>query len=158
LRHNISDLAHGHPNPPSNQKGFARRASDDGQPDLDNGAGLSIADAAMIFEKMKRYPNYQIYVADIEGELVGAFALLIMDNIIHFGSPSAIVEAVAVAPEWQRKGIGKAMMLYAWRLCHKAGCYKLSLSSSLKRERAYSFYESLGFEKHGFSFRVLISG
>jgi hypothetical protein len=28
------------------------------------------------------------------------------------------------------------------------------LASSAKRERAHTFYESLGFERHGFSFRV----
>jgi GNAT superfamily N-acetyltransferase len=32
------------------------------------------------------------------------------------------------------------------------GCYKMSLSSNLRREKAHQFYESLGFKKHGFSF------
>ena len=33
------------------------------------------------------------------------------------------------------------------------------LSSNAKRERAHAFYESLGFERHGFSFRVnLVAG
>ena len=34
------------------------------------------------------------------------------------------------------------------------GCYKLVLSSNAKRERAHAFYESLGFERHGYSFRI----
>jgi GNAT superfamily N-acetyltransferase len=124
------------------------------QPDLDNGSVLSATAAEMIYDKMKSYPNYQIYVAEVEGQLVGTFALIILDNLIHLGSPSGVVEAVAVAPEWQGKGIGKAMMRYAWNLCQRAGCYKLTLSSNLKRHRAHAFYESLGFKKHGFSFRT----
>ena len=31
----------------------------------------------------------------------------------------------------------------------------MALSSNLKREAAHAFYESLGFEKHGYSFRVV---
>jgi hypothetical protein len=34
------------------------------------------------------------------------------------------------------------------------GCYKMTLSSNLKRESAHAFYDSLGFKKHGFSFLV----
>jgi len=36
--------------------------------------------------------------------------------------------------------------------CRSAGCYKLALSSNLKRAGAHRFYDSLGFERHGFSF------
>jgi GNAT superfamily N-acetyltransferase len=124
------------------------------QPDLDNGAILSITEAEIIFEDLAKYPNYQIYVAEVERQLVGTFALLIMDNLIHLGSLSGIVEAVAVDPGWQGRGIGKAMMRYARNRCQDARCYKLSLSSNLKRNHAHAFYESLGFEKHGFSFCV----
>ena len=38
--------------------------------------------------------------------------------------------------------------------CREKDCYKLVLSSNARRERAHAFYESLGFERHGFSFRV----
>jgi ribosomal protein S18 acetylase RimI-like enzyme len=78
-----------------------------------------------------------------------------MDNIGHLGTPSAVVEDVAVAPACQGRGIGRRMMAHALDLARAKGCYKLALSSNLKREAAHGFYESLGFEKHGFSFRVL---
>ena len=45
-------------------------------------------------------------------------------------------------------------MRYAMDQAREAGCYKLVLSSNMRRERAHAFYESLGFTKHGFSFRV----
>lgn len=44
------------------------------------------------------------------------------------------------------------MMKYAIEYCKKYGCYKVSLSSNLKREKAHHFYESLGFRIHGYSF------
>ena len=46
------------------------------------------------------------------------------------------------------------MMEFALDLCRAKGCYKLMLSSNAKRKRAHAFYESLGFERHGLSFRV----
>jgi len=124
------------------------------QPDLDDGKVLPLLDAQRIFERIARYPNYKIYVAVNEARVVGTFALLIMDNLGHQGTPSAIIEDVAVDPALQRQGIGKAMMQYAIRLASENGCYKASLSSNLKRERAHAFYDSLDFERHGYSFRV----
>ena len=61
---------------------------------------------------------------------------------------------MVVAPEWRGQGIGAAMMREAQRLAAQAGCYKLALSSNLKRDDAHRFYRSLGFRQHGVSFWV----
>lgn len=124
------------------------------QPDLDDGQMLSIADAERIFERMSQYPNYKLYVAVAGERVVGTFALLIMDNLAHLGTPSALIEDVAVDPTLQGRGIGRKMMQYALELAAEQGCYKVALSSNLKRERAHAFYESLGFERHGYSYRI----
>jgi len=124
------------------------------QPDLDDGNVIPLAEAQHIFERMARYPNYKIHVAVSGARVVGTFALLIMDNLGHHGTPSAIIEDVAVDPALHGQGIGKAMMQYAIRLAAENGCYKAALSSNLKRERAHAFYDSLGFERHGYSFRT----
>lgn len=122
--------------------------------EISDSPSLDLHDAEHIFERMKRYPSYAIYVAELEGKVVGAFALLVMDNLAHLGAPSGVVEDVVVHPEWRGRGVGKAMMQFAMGQCVKAGCYKLALSSNLKRESAHKFYESLGFERHGYSFLV----
>lgn len=121
---------------------------------LDNGKILSPEKAGALFNKMMSYPNYSIYLAENEHEAVGTFALLIMDNLAHYGTPSGVVEDVAVKNEYQGKGIGKAMMKFAIKCCEEAGCYKLSLSSNLKRHEAHAFYESLDFARHGYSFLI----
>lgn len=82
------------------------------------------------------------------------FALLIMDNLAHGGAPSGIVEDVVVRADHQGLGLGKMMMHFAMDVCRQAGCYKLMLSSNQKRVTAHVFYESLGFDRHGFSFVV----
>jgi GNAT superfamily N-acetyltransferase len=119
---------------------------------LDNNNVLSIEDAQKIFDQQSRYPDYHVFLAEIDGEVVGTFALLVMENIAHKGTPSAVVEDVGVIPGLQGKGIGKKMMEYALQYAKEKGCYKMSLSSNLRREQAHQFYESLGFKKHGFSF------
>ena len=53
--------------------------------------------------------------------------------------------------------VGKALMRHVLQLCGEKGCYKAVLSSNLKRQRAHAFYESLGFERHGYSYRVLLA-
>ncbi|MDI9861324.1 GNAT family N-acetyltransferase [Flectobacillus roseus] len=121
---------------------------------LDKGQVLSLSEAEVLFQKMSSYPNYKVYVAEQEHQVIGTFALLIMDNLAHRGTPSGIVEDVAVQENLQGKGIGRQMMKYAMQVCSEAGCYKLVLSSNQKRVEAHAFYESLGFDKHGFSFLV----
>jgi GNAT superfamily N-acetyltransferase len=124
------------------------------QPDLDDGNVLTVDQGVALFERFARYPDYTLYVAEQDREVVGSFALLVMDNLGHLGSPSGIVEDVVVAPDRQGNGIGQAMMRFALERAHEKRCYKLMLSSNAKRARAHAFYESLGYERHGYSFRI----
>jgi ribosomal protein S18 acetylase RimI-like enzyme len=123
---------------------------------LEDPKTLSLEAATALFRKMQSYPDYTLYVAETEAGLVGTFALLVMDNLGHFGTPSGVVEDVAVRPDQQGKGIGKKMMDFALDRCREKGCYKMALSSNLRRTDAHRFYESLGFRKHGFSFLMEI--
>ena len=122
------------------------------QPDIDNDQVLDLNNAKTIFDRMKLYPDYNIYVAEIDNKIVGTFALAIMDNLAHMGSKSGLIEDVVVLHSLQGKGIGKKMMQFAIETCKEKLCYKVCLSSNLKRENAHIFYERIGFKKHGYSF------
>jgi GNAT superfamily N-acetyltransferase len=125
------------------------------QPGMDQGEVISLARAQEIHACFSRYPSYRLFVAnDNEGQLVGSYTLLVMHNLGHKGTPCAIVEGVVVDALRRGQGIGRQMMNHAMALAHEAGCYKLALSSNLKRTRAHAFYDSLGFERHGVSFLV----
>lgn len=137
------------------------------QPGLDDGQVLSLDDAKRLLAQFARYPSYRLWVAcdttrhtapDVArgGEVVGTYALLIMHNLAHQGTPSAIVEDVVVSADRQGQGIGRQMMRHAQEQARAGACYKLVLSSNQKRERAHAFYESLGFQRHGFSFVIEI--
>lgn len=126
------------------------------QPGMDDGKVLSLSDAQEIFAQFSRYPNYRLFVACDGNEVLGSYALLVMHNLGHLGTPSAIVEDVVVSEHRRSRGIGAQMMAHARIMAKEAGCYKLVLSSNQKRERAHAFYESLGFQRHGFSFLLEI--
>ena len=52
---------------------------------------------------------------------------------------------VAVAPEHQRLGLGRAIVTEAERLLRKAGCPKINLQVRTANDRAIEFYRRLGY-------------
>lgn len=124
------------------------------QPDMDNGDVLDLEEAEAIFARMCRYPDYTLLVAVDGNAVAGSLALLVMDNLAHRGAKSAIVEDVVVDPTRQGQSIGTALMHDAMARAAAKGCYKLVLSSNIKRTRAHAFYDRLGFRRHGVSFWV----
>ena len=115
---------------------------------------LSHEQAAATLATMARYPSFRTFLAERDGRALGTYTLIIMENLGHRGRPSALVENVAVHPDARGLGLGRLMMEHARGLCRARGCYKMALSSNLVREEAHAFYEHLGFEKHGYSFRI----
>jgi GNAT superfamily N-acetyltransferase len=119
---------------------------------IEDGHSFSVDEARDHVARLRGVPWFRLLVATVEGEIAGTYSLLIMQKLGKRGTPAGIVEDVAVAPSRQGQGIGRAMMEHALGECRRAGCYKLALSSNLRREPAHRFYESLGFERHGYSF------
>ncbi len=101
-------------------------------------------------------PGVRVFIARRAGIAVGTCTLFVLPLLAHAGAPEAIAEDVAVHPDAQGQGIGRALMQHAMDLAQEAGCYKLALSSNQRREQAHAFYERLGFARHGVSFAVLL--
>ncbi|GAN51538.1 N-acetyltransferase family protein [Methylobacterium radiotolerans] len=123
--------------------------------ELNGGRVTTLERAGALLDRLTTaYPDYGLYVAERDGAVVGTFCLVILDNIAHWGTPSALVESVVVASRHRGGGLGRAMMRAAARLAEARGCYKLALSSNVDAKPAHAFYESLGFERYGYSFRL----
>jgi GNAT superfamily N-acetyltransferase len=121
---------------------------------LDGGQSFTLEEARQHFTLFRAYPNYRLFVADQDGTIAGTYSLLILDKLAKRGARTGIVEDVAVLPERQGRGLGRALMEHARAECRAAGCYKLALSSNLERVGAHGFYDALGFERHGYSFVI----
>jgi GNAT superfamily N-acetyltransferase len=123
---------------------------------LESGQPFTEEEARAHFAVFSLYPWCHLFVAEAHRKIVGTYELLIMDCLAKHGRRSGIIEDVAVSSHHQGLGVGRAMMEHAMQQCRNAGCYKMVLSSGIRRTRAHEFYVSAGFVRHGFSFRVLI--
>ena len=110
------------------------------------------------FRELESNPQHKLYVAELGSTIVGTFSLIYIPGLSHSARDSCVVEDVVVASELQGAGIGKQMMRFAMAACVARHCYKLVLSSHVRRERAHRFYEGLGFRKHGYSYLLDLSG
>ena len=125
--------------------------------EMDGKPPLSPEKIAQIWADLQQLPHCHIYLASQGETAVGTFTLLVIPTMMHPGfHRSALVDAVTVSPAHRSQGIGRAMMAYALELAREAGCYKLMLSSNLRRQRTHEFYRSLGFEQHGWSFSLTV--
>ena len=106
--------------------------------------------AIKIFEKIKSNPNHVIFVAVLEDRIVGSTTLFIEPKFIHNGGFVAHIEDVVVSNDFQRKGIGKKLILASLEYAKNNGCYKtiLDCADDLK-----SFYEKIGFKKYSNAMR-----
>ncbi|MCC5643591.1 GNAT family N-acetyltransferase [Nostoc sp. CHAB 5824] len=125
--------------------------------DMDGELPLASNDVERILTEITQVPNYYIYIAFLNQKLVGTFSLLYAPTIMHRGYHKfAILDAVTVISQMRGEGIGSQMVKAALQFSAEAGCYKVTLSSNLKRSRAHQFYQSLGFEQHGWSFKCVL--
>lgn len=109
-----------------------------------------------LLAEMASYPHFHCYLV-FDGETpVATFSLLVFRSPSHRASRQAVLDAVVVTRLRRGQGFGEAMLKEAMRLATEAGCYKLALSSNLKRMDAHRFYETLGFAQHGISFGIAL--
>lgn len=90
-------------------------------------------------------PNNALFVAEIDGRVVGAFHLTIIQYVANHGGRVAQLENVIVEPSVRGRGIGEAMMRWAIDEARRRGCFRVQLTSNKARLRAHRFYERLGF-------------
>jgi GNAT superfamily N-acetyltransferase len=97
------------------------------------------------FDAIADSPDHYLLVAEVEGRLVGTCALTFIPNVSHGGRPWCVLENMVVDESARRSGAGTALVAHAVELARARGCYKLSLTSNLKRAEAHVFYERRGF-------------
>jgi GNAT superfamily N-acetyltransferase len=107
-----------------------------------------------ILAEMAAYPDFRAYLALHDNVPVGSFSLMIFSSPSHQGARQAMLDGVVVTRTRRGAGIGEAMINHALRIATAAGCYKMTLSSNLKRVDAHRFYEQIGFRQHGISFSM----
>ena len=110
---------------------------------------LTLAQARAVFAELA--PNLRTYVAVWQGRVVGTTRLLVERKFIHGGGLVGHIEDVAVAPAYQHRGVGSALVGHAVAEARRSGCYKVILDCS---DELAPFYERLGFRPYNRGLRL----
>lgn len=85
-------------------------------------------------------PEHELFVMAPSGD-VAAFCIIWTDEFTQVGH----FEPVATHPDYQRKGLGKSLLLEALRRLKAEGMYEADLCTASTNLGAIGFYESIGF-------------
>ena len=90
-----------------------------------------------------------------DGKEAGHLYLYFLRNDQH-ESPFALIEDIAVYPEYQKQGIGSKLLSLAIECARSEGCYKIIATSrdDGTREHIHSWYTRAGFDDYGREFRI----
>ena len=93
----------------------------------------------------------QTYVAVMDGRIAGTASVFIEPKFINSGGVVGHIEDVAVHPNFQKHGIGRALVAHLLEICREFRCYKVILDCA---EGVIPFYERLGFHKWERAMRI----
>jgi GNAT superfamily N-acetyltransferase len=97
-----------------------------------------------------------VLVAELAGEVVGVCQLIVFRHLQAQGGRCAEIESVHVHPDHRGCGVGTALLRDAVARARALGCYRVQLTSNVRREDAHRFYERLGFSPTHVGFKMLL--
>ncbi|NTE46283.1 MULTISPECIES: GNAT family N-acetyltransferase [Agrobacterium] len=106
------------------------------------------------FRAIEASPSETLYVAELDGEVVGTFQTAILTKLVGQGARSMVIEAVQTRADMRGRGIGAVMINYCLDEARRQGLKAAQLTSNMARLDAHRFYERLGFEKRHLGFRM----
>lgn len=124
----------------------------------DSADPADLPDYERAFDAIAADPRATLYVARLDGRVVGTFQLVFFRALLRHGTLLAHAEAVQVDPDVRGRGVGAAMMDFAIAEARRRGAGSLQLASNKARADAHRFYERAGFEKRLDGFKIDLSG
>lgn len=113
-----------------------------------------LPDYSAAFRKIATSPNETLYVAELDGEVVGTFQTMVTTTMTARGASSLIVEAVQTRADMRGRGIGAVMINFAIDKARADGMRLVQLTSNAVRTDAHRFYERLGFTPSHIGFKL----
>lgn len=110
------------------------------------------SDVRKRFELMSLRENYNVLVAEIDGKVCG-FISTVTEISLEVNGEFLRVIGLAVKSEYQRSGIGAALLRAVEKTAAEHKYRIVTLSSNFKRTEAHKFYENQGYEKTSFTFK-----
>lgn len=114
----------------------------------------ALPDYRAAFRKIATSANETLYVAELDGEVVGTFQTMVTTTMTARGASSLIVEAVQTRADMRGRGIGAVMINFAIDKARADGMRLVQLTSNAVRTDAHRFYERLGFTPSHIGFKL----
>lgn len=114
----------------------------------------ALPDYRAAFARIAASPNETLYVAELDGEVVGTFQTMITTTMTARGSSALILEAVQTRAHMRGRGIGARMIDFAIQIARDSGMRLVQLTSNGARKDAHRFYERLGFTPSHIGFKM----
>ncbi|WP_231711043.1 GNAT family N-acetyltransferase [Xanthobacter dioxanivorans] len=112
------------------------------------------ADYRVAFDAIDADPRTCLFVAELDGRVVGTFQLVVVHSLPARGALRALLEAVQVDAGLRGRRIGEAMVRFAIGEARRAGAKSLALTSNKVRLDAHRFYRRLGFANSHEGFKI----
>jgi len=97
-----------------------------------------------------------LLVAEVAGEVVGMCQLVVFRHFQQLGGLCGEIESMHVHPEFRSKGVGAQLLAAAIEAARQAGCYRVQLTSNLRRPDAHRFYRRHGFNQSHVGFKQVL--
>lgn len=114
----------------------------------------ALPDYSAAFRRIATSANETLYVAELDGEVVGTFQTMVTTTMTARGASSLIVEAVQTRADMRGRGIGAVMINFAIDKARADGMRLVQLTSNAVRTDAHRFYERLGFTPSHIGFKL----
>jgi glucosamine-phosphate N-acetyltransferase len=111
--------------------------------------GLDVPRAKEVI-RIRLSQGVHTYIALLEGKIIGTASLFVEQKFLHRGGKVGHIEDVAVHPDYQRRGIGKALVGHVEGRARAMGCYKTILDCFDNLE---VFYGKSGYKKFSIQMR-----
>ncbi len=113
-------------------------------PEADNGQALQGHDANTIYQSILEDSNYFQIVASSEQGLIGTLTLVIIVQMSHEGSSSALITDVICKDN--DDDIARELLKYASKLAEEYGCFKTVVHCDYQQEMIAAACKELGFK------------
>jgi GNAT superfamily N-acetyltransferase len=106
------------------------------------------------FHALDQAQNEQLFVATLDGAVVGTFQVTFLRTLAGRGALNMRIEAVQTRSDVRGRGIGARMIAQALEEGRRHDCKAAYLTSNLARTDAHRFYERQGFVRSHAGFKM----
>ena len=96
-----------------------------------------------------------LLLAECDGRVQGMVAMETLYSVAH-GNELARITALAVAPEWERQGVGRRLLREVEQRARQSRIARIEVTSNARRNAAHAFYRGCGYADGSLRFVKLL--